>query len=672
MSNSAVLESDRPKTSVRYRSRDQAQRRPSQSGRRSFDLKVEFPPYWDKEKVDQGIAQGQVAVGTFHLLPNKQDVAFVRIPDAPGSDIYVEGVLSRNRAMQGDSVAVEITGFAKHDNRKRTQAKDVAMELTHVEADYENEAKEPLWFPTESIQPTEAKAKDVPQPEQRMRIGKVVSILASNTANPANAQRESVAQHVGKLQPQNTRLASKGHPLPSADTFAYFVPKDTRIPRLQIPRGDLPFEFVSNPLVHGDKFLYRARLTYWDPNQRYPFGKLDGRVGEANQIVPETDAILISNDLNHGEFSSEVLECLSAFRPGPNNEPWTVPESEVKQRRDLRNELVFTVDPLTAKDLDDALHCKYLGNDQYEVGVHIADVSYFIEEGSALDLEAHRRSTTVYLVQKAIPMLPPLLSEDLCSLNPKVDRLAYSCIWRMNSKGELIAKDQPWFGRTIIRSACKLDYGLAQRIVDEGPDLEDWNTSGRLPETERWSKSEVHQSLCNLVRIGMNRRALRFDPKRGGALELASLKMSFRLDAETGNPVGVRNYQIHDTNRTIEEFMLMANFLVAQELIRTDRANAFLRHHPPPDAKGVALVVDLLRRVTGSNFLSDGIISPGAINELMKRLQNQHADAKDPELSRKLALVSSHLMRMPMKNALYFVGSQQDQREWRHWALNIQ
>lgn len=146
-------------------------------------------------------------------------------------------------------------------------------------------------------------------------------------------------------------------------------------------------------------------------------------------------------------------------------------QEELKSRLDLRDKCIVTVDPASCRDVDDALSVWPVENSPglYRVGVHIADVSYFVKPGTPLDTEAYKRSSTVYLVDRAIHMLPRVLSESVCSLNEEVDRLAFSCLFTMNEQGEVIAneeKQRPWFGRTVIRSCAKLDYGNAQRIID--------------------------------------------------------------------------------------------------------------------------------------------------------------------------------------------------------------
>lgn len=199
-------------------------------------------------------------------------------------------------------------------------------------------------------------------------------------------------------------------------------------------------------------------------------------VGEAGAIHAETRALLGQHGVDHGDFPRSVLQGLQAFLPKDTEggvdvgthvrgSRWNIPDEEIAKRRDLRKERIFSIDPTGARDLDDALSVTPLADGTMEIGVHIADVTYFIRPNSDLDREARRRATTVYLVQQAIPMLPPLLCEELCSLNPEVDRLAYSCIWRMNVDGTLV--DEPaWFGRTVIRSCCKLDYQTAQHMID--------------------------------------------------------------------------------------------------------------------------------------------------------------------------------------------------------------
>jgi DIS3-like exonuclease 2 len=164
------------------------------------------------------------------------------------------------------------------------------------------------------------------------------------------------------------------------------------------------------------------------------------------------------------EATSNVHECLKPFASNidPSNNEWIIPKSEIKQRLDLRKKRIFTIDPITAKDLDDALSIEKITDTIYEIGVHIADVSYFVQQGSDLDKEALKRSTSTYFVHKVFPMLPRLLCERLCSLNPNVDRLTYSIFYRLDlATGEIDKTFVPKIERSIINSCAKWNYELA-------------------------------------------------------------------------------------------------------------------------------------------------------------------------------------------------------------------
>ena len=187
-----------------------------------------------------------------------------------------------------------------------------------------------------------------------------------------------------------------------------------------------------------------------------------------------------------------MLDCLPAT-------PWHIPASEIERRRDLRSTRIFTIDPPTAKDLDDALHCTALADGSFEVGVHIADVSHFIAEGSALDMEARARATSTYLVDRVIPMLPALLCEELCSLNPAVDRLTFSVVWRLDANGFVLDE---WCGRTMICSATKMAYGTAQAIIDAHGDVTAVDASHTWPRlVDGVTREDVATDVMNLHQV---------------------------------------------------------------------------------------------------------------------------------------------------------------------------
>lgn len=243
----------------------------------------------------------------------------------------------------------------------------------------------------------------------------------------------------------------------------------------------------------------------------FPKGHILKQIGQAGEIGPETEAILVENDCDHGEFPEEVIEELRSYlNEDHKSGEWRIPEDEIAVRRDLRHKRVISIDPATAKDLDDALHCTFIPRsknlpEHYEIGVHIADVTHFVQPGTEVDREARRRATTVYLVHKVIPMLPPILSEELCSLNPGVDRLAYSCIWKMTVEGELLPNTAPWFGRTVIRSCAKLDYGLAQDMIDGRVTGDDATTqSTKWPKERQPTKPHSPKAVLEVNSLNFN------------------------------------------------------------------------------------------------------------------------------------------------------------------------
>ena len=317
--------------------------------------------------------------------------------------------------------------------------------------------------------------------------------------------------------------------------------------------------------------------------------------------------------------------------------------------------------------------------------------------GTALDKEAQRRCTTVYLVNMVIPMLPPLLCECLCSLNPSVDRLAFSAIWRMHADGSLVDEDPagtsgyPWFGRTVIRSCCKLDYATAQRMIegtisaDQSNDAipgEVWATDRRP--TDGHTIKGVVESTLGLARIAAARRTARF---AGGALALHKVKLIFHKDPTTGNPVGVGSYPIKDSNRLVEEYMLLANYLVAQQMLQRAGGRALLRRHPSPQARKFGEFLATMARCgipvdgrTAGTLAASlrelhhvgedsaraaaaaGAGAPAAAGEMVP-------DESTPE--QQLAAVVELLATGPMCPAQYMAAGHFEADDWRHYALNI-
>jgi ribonuclease R len=305
--------------------------------------------------------------------------------------------------------------------------------------------------------------------------------------------------------------------------FAFLLPNSKQIPFDIF----IPMRSLKN-LQNGQKAV--VKIVEWPAGAKNPIGEVVEILGFPGVNDTEMHAILAEYELPN-KFSTEVDEAANRLKE-------TIPEQEYLRRRDFRNTVTFTIDPKDAKDFDDALSIKKLNNGNWEVGVHIADVTYFIEPGSILDEEALQRATSVYLVDRVVPMLPERLSNFICSLRPNEEKLCYSAVFEMNSQAEVIGQ---WFGRTIINSDRRFSYEEAQNIIDSG---------------EGDFKSEV----IELHRLAQILRSERF---KNGAIGFERDEVRFDID-ETGKPLRVYYKEYGESNQLVEEFMLLANKKVAE------------------------------------------------------------------------------------------------------------
>jgi len=469
--------------------------------------------------------------------------------------------------------------------------------------------------------------------EKQTRTGKVVFLVDKKHSRIA----------CGTLRPyRNHRFG-----------FALFSPVDRRLPRLMVPLAECPRQFIDDHKTL-EKTLFVGEILDWDEKMPFANGKILRNLGESGLIEPETEAILINNNIDSSAFSDRVLNCL------PDVQTWKVTKKELRKRKDLRNECIFSVDPATARDLDDALSCKRLNDDTFEVGVHIADVSHFIKEGSDLDKVARERATSVYLTQKVIPMLPSALCEDLCSLNPGVERLAYSVIWKMKSDGTIVNE---WFGRSVIKSCTKLSYDHAQKMI-ESNDINSLNCED-FPEIhdKKFSLTKIAETVKLLYSISKVMREERFT---SGALDFSDNDVAFNLNKSTGMPEGCYLHEYKDSNRMIEEFMLLANMAVGNHIYERHPKRAILRCHPPPHEA----LIEAVSTICSKFDINFDATDSGSVNQSLNNI-NKIEDVDDEQ--REMLLPAVNLLCMKsFKNAKYFcTGSIEDNSLYRHYALNI-
>ncbi|MFT5337411.1 MAG: ribonuclease R [Sphingobacteriales bacterium] len=284
----------------------------------------------------------------------------------------------------------------------------------------------------------------------------------------------------------------------------------------------------------GQKVI--VALDKWMNPEMSPYGKVIKILGNPGDIDTEMFAVLAENQLPL-EFPENVEKDAEALTD-------EISDKELKQRRDFRDVLTFTIDPDDAKDFDDALSFKELDKGFFEVGVHIADVAHYVTEGSELDKEARKRATSVYLVDRVIPMLPEVLSNGLCSLRPNETKRTYSAVFEINEKGKIRSE---WFGRTVIHSDIRYTYGTAQELIESG-------------------EGKMGEILQLLNRTAKNLRAER---SKKGSIEFGSEEVKFQMD-DQGKPIAVIPKKLVDANRLIEDYMLLAN----------RKVSAFIANHP--------------------------------------------------------------------------------------------
>jgi len=329
-----------------------------------------------------------------------------------------------------------------------------------------------------------------------------------------------------------------------------------------------------NGAKDGDKVL--AKITNWPDNSKNPFGKIITVLGKPGEHDTEIHSILLEYGLPY-KFKEEVENDAKQL-------PIEITNEEIAKRRDMRRTTTFTIDPKDAKDFDDALSFKVLGNGNYEIGIHIADVSHYLQPNTILDEEAYRRATSVYLVDRVVPMLPEVLSNGVCSLRPKEEKLTFSVVFEMNDKAQIINQ---WFGRTVTYSDQRFAYDEAQYIIETKQNTipSDISLSGQSYTVDE----KISEATLKLDELA---KKLRKDRLKHGAITFDRLEVKFNLD-EDHVPTGVYFKESKDANKLIEEFMLLANRKVAEYVGKnkngTPTKKTFIyRVHDEPDIEKLA------------------------------------------------------------------------------------
>ena len=354
---------------------------------------------------------------------------------------------------------------------------------------------------------------------------------------------------------------------------------------------------------HGDVVL--VTLEDWPKKTDSPFGSVIKVLGKPGEHNTEIHAILAEYGLPY-DFPIEV----EAYA---NKIDTSITEEEIRKRRDMRDVLTFTIDPKDAKDFDDALSFQILENGNYEIGVHIADVSHYLQEGTILDDEAYKRATSVYLVDRVVPMLPEVLSNFACSLRPHEEKYTFSAVFQLNNKAEVL---DAWFGRTVTYSDQRFAYEEAQSIIETKSDVIPAEIS--LTGNEYIVPKPIVDATLKMDELA---KILRRKRMAAGAISFDKVEVKFNLN-EDAEPIGVYFKQSKDANHLIEEFMLLANRKVAEFIGKQKKTFIYRIHDEPNEDKLINLQTVIAKFGYSINFRSKKDIS-NSLNNLLEEVQGK-------------------------------------------------
>ncbi len=374
-----------------------------------------------------------------------------------------------------------------------------------------------------------------------------------------------------------------------------------------VPSGKVGFDiFIPKEKLNGAKDGQKAiaEIVEWPPRARSPFGQITEVLGDTGDNDAEMHAILAEFELPH-KYPEKVDRVAEKI-------PMEIPAEEYKNRRDFRDITTFTIDPADAKDFDDALSLRKTENGNWEVGVHIADVTHYVTPNSIIEEEAQNRATSVYLVDRVVPMLPEHLSNGVCSLRPNEEKLCFSAVFELNDNSAVVNQ---WFGKTVILSNRRFTYEEAQEIIETG-------------------NGDFSDEMLKLNDLAVKLREDRF---KKGSIAFERVEIKFEID-EKGNPLSVFFKESKDSNKLIEEFMLLANKRVAEYIGKQKKQKTpktfVYRIHDKPDPDKLETFNSFIHRFGYGIQLT----SPNAISNSMNNLLQNVRGKKEQNVVETLAI----------------------------------
>ncbi|ORY15602.1 cell wall biogenesis protein phosphatase Ssd1 [Clohesyomyces aquaticus] len=631
--------------------------------------KTLFTPYLPQATLPALLGDGQLVAGILRVNKKNRSDAYVTTTDLD-ADIFICGSKDRNRALEGDLVAVELLDVdevwgqkrEKEEKKKRKDNADprggsIAVNDATTQPETSQSGEGGIRRRGSLRQrPTQKKNDDVEVEGQSLLLmeeeeindeqkplyaGHIVAVIervagqmfsgtlgllrpsSQATKEKQEAERQAREGHSGR--PQEMRQQDK-------PKIVWFKPTDKRVPLIAIPTEQAPRDFVEKHQDYANR-IFVACIKRWPITSLHPFGTLVEQLGEMGDLKVETDALLRDNNFGPDDFSEAVLKNVGF-------EDWSVAndgEGALEKRRDFRNEETFTIDPNGTKELDDAIHFKYLDDGRVEIGVHVSDVAHFIKPNSLVDREAKKRGTAVYLMTRTVNMLPPRLSSDICCLSPGEDRYTVSVVFKVDPASGRVFEDETWIGKAIIKSSGKLSYDDVDSVI-----------SGH----ETGVGAARAKDIKMLHHITQKFRQARFGDRTD---EIAPLRLFYQLDDENV-PVEENIFDSSPAHEVIEEISHKTNAFVAKKIVAGLPEKALLRRQTPPNPRRLETIAD---RMNAIGYPID-TTSSGT-------LQNSLFQIDDDDIRKGIET----LVIKSMNRAKYSVAGKIPEDQYGHYALNL-
>ena len=641
--------------------------------------KTLFTPYLPQATLPALLADGQLVAGILRVNKKNRSDAYVTTTDLD-ADIFICGSKDRNRALEGDLVAVELLDVdevwgQKREKEEKKKRKDVTDGQRSGSIHAVNDATTAPESSSSVLdgglrrrgslkqRPTQKKNDDVEVEGQSLLLmeedeindeqkplyaGHIVAVVErvagqmfSGTlgvlrpsSQATREKQDAERQQRGGDNHGNGGFQRQQDSQQQRPKIVWFKPTDKRVPLIAIPTEQAPKDFVERHADYAGK-IFVACIKRWPITSLHPFGTLVELLGEAGEEGVETDALLRDNNFGPDDFSDAVIRSIG-------HEDWSVAkdgEAALADRRDFREEETFTIDPNGSKELDDAIHLKDLGDGVVEIGIHVSDVAHFVKANSLVDREAKKRGTGVYLMNRTVNMLPARLSNGVCCLLPGEERYTISVVFKVKAATGTVLDDQTWIGKGVVKSRGKLAYEDVDAVINGSA------SSSSLPDDRK-------SQILTLHSIAQKLRQARF----GGDESVSPpLRLLYQLDDENV-PVEQNIFDSSPAHELIEELSHKTNAVIAALLYASLPDRALLRRQAHPNPRRLQVLAERM-----ANIGVEVDISSSAA------LQNSLFRIEDEDVRRGLEA----LVVKAMGRARYFVPGKIPDEWVGHYALNL-